>query len=854
MAYVNQIQIPTQNKYDIHASGIPYAQVDSTSTSTDFTATVPGITSLEDGTCVLLKNGQVTSASGFTININGLGDKPVYSNLATGNDITPTDPTRDTTIFNINYTMLFIYSSTIVDGGGWICYRGYDANTNTIGYQLRTNSGNLEASDTGYKYRLWFTSADGTKWVPANTSTSTNATTARTMNTRPINPFGPIVYNSTNGTTNANARPTAANLWQQYTLTVGYSYVVSLTAYDSVYVQCTPQTNGSAVMNAIVKALPTSNDGKIYIYLGIAYSTTSMELRMEHPVFYHDGNGIKVWTGTKIPSKTSDLTNDSNFVEDASYVHTDNNFTTTLKNKLDAMSTVDNNTTYTLSISTGSNSTAHLVSGSSTIANITIPNTTNTTYGLATTAANGLMSSYMYQALIHNAVGADESGISGKNATDGYQIHLDLANLYTEDYLLEDYTTIPAATTATFGVVKPNGTASYYLNGTGGWTVPPNTTYTTATTAANGLMSAADKKKLDACSTVDNNTTYTLTVSTAANSTIHLVSGSSTVANITVPNTTNTTYNTFSTGSNGLVPKPSSNSTNVYLNANGSWTIPVDNDTTYSVFNSTKDGLVPKPTTGQSASGYYLSGQGTWESFAADLDFYGTTATNKYTVTLDNVDTGDSMDADIPLATSAVAGVVKPNGTSTHYLNGTGGWTAPPNATYTLTGTTSTSDYKVALSGANAATATIPLATSARAGLVKPDGTSTHCLNGTGGWSAFNNYTHPSYTAATGAPTSNQTPTFGGTFSVNQVNRDSTGHVSVLTNRTITIPNSTFTTSANGLVPKPTSAATNTFLNSCGTWTTPESGTVMTAMTTAEVQSAVQNGWGSIVNGNNIGF
>ena len=34
------------------------------------------------------------------------------------------------------------------------------------------------------------------------------------------------------------------------------------------------------------------------------------------------------------PTRTSDLTNDSNFVADANYVHTDNNFTTTEKNKL----------------------------------------------------------------------------------------------------------------------------------------------------------------------------------------------------------------------------------------------------------------------------------------------------------------------------------------------------------------------------------------------------------------------------------------------------------------------------------------------------------------------------------------
>ena len=39
-----------------------------------------------------------------------------------------------------------------------------------------------------------------------------------------------------------------------------------------------------------------------------------------------------------IPQNTSDLTNDSNFVVDANYVHTDNNYTTTEKNKLEGLS------------------------------------------------------------------------------------------------------------------------------------------------------------------------------------------------------------------------------------------------------------------------------------------------------------------------------------------------------------------------------------------------------------------------------------------------------------------------------------------------------------------------------------
>jgi hypothetical protein len=73
-----------------------------------------------------LTNGVITSASGFTLNINGLGAKPVYGSLAAA--------TRSTTVFGAAYTMLFVYNSTRVDGGCWDCVYGYDSNTNTIGY------------------------------------------------------------------------------------------------------------------------------------------------------------------------------------------------------------------------------------------------------------------------------------------------------------------------------------------------------------------------------------------------------------------------------------------------------------------------------------------------------------------------------------------------------------------------------------------------------------------------------------------------------------------------------------------------------------------------------------------------
>lgn len=189
-----------------NTSSIPWGKVNTTSTSTLFTATVPGVTAYRDGVSFWLKNGVVTSASGFTININGLGAKKVYSNMA------PT--TRDTTIFNVNYTMLFVYDAALDDGAGaFVCYRGYDANTNTIGYQIRTGGSALVAQAKFYRYRLLFTSADGTQWVPANTSTSTNATAVRTVNASPIDPFGAIVWYGTTAAVDAGAVPGTSYLW-----------------------------------------------------------------------------------------------------------------------------------------------------------------------------------------------------------------------------------------------------------------------------------------------------------------------------------------------------------------------------------------------------------------------------------------------------------------------------------------------------------------------------------------------------------------------------------------------------------------------------------------------------------------
>lgn len=290
------------------AASIPFGKLDGTSTATVMTATVPGITELRDGVCMWLKNGVVTSASGFTLNINGLGAKPVYGSLAAA--------TRSTTVFGAAYTMLFIYNSTRVDGGCWDCVYGYDSNTNTIGYQIRTNSGTRPVSDQTGRYRLLFSSADNMMWVPANTASTTNATSARAVNQRPINPFGPIVYYSHTTVYAAGTNVGTSYQWSQYALTLGYSFnrtgaALVLTYPAPVYIKCAPQSDGSAIIDAdtpYVQSLPSTEDGKIYIYLGIAASATTVELIGDHPVYCYRNGAIRVWTGIDrdIPEPSDD--------------------------------------------------------------------------------------------------------------------------------------------------------------------------------------------------------------------------------------------------------------------------------------------------------------------------------------------------------------------------------------------------------------------------------------------------------------------------------------------------------------------------------------------------------------------
>ena len=137
-----------------------------------------------------------------------------------------------------------------------------------------------------------------------------------------------------------------------------------------------------------------------------------------------------------------------------------------------------------------------------------------------------------------------------------------------------------------------------------------NHSHNVVTTSVNGLMSAADKSKLDGIAVNANK--YTHPSYTAKSSGLYKITVDSlghistttavTKADITalgIPGSdTNTTYSAFkgatssAVGGAGLVPAPAAGASNRYLRSDGTWQVPPDTNTTYGLVTTSVNGLM----------------------------------------------------------------------------------------------------------------------------------------------------------------------------------------------------------------------------------------------------------------------
>ena len=266
-----------------------------------------------------------------------------------------------TTTFGAGCDILMVF-----DGTDWKINAYVDTNTNTIGYQLRTNSGIFKngASTAIYRYQILVETPNG---LEAFTSTSNKTSATKTQLSPHYRPGGEIRYYGATGTVSSGANIGATSLWQQYAFDLRYSFNVTSTEFeigDSIYIKMSKNGDGtlSPVYNAesaghpLVTELPSTEDGYVYLYLGQTYSAYQIELTPNHPMYEYKNGKIREYTevssggggsatdvqinGTSItsggvaniltetaysslnkiatvsdlPTKVSDLTNDSNFI------------------------------------------------------------------------------------------------------------------------------------------------------------------------------------------------------------------------------------------------------------------------------------------------------------------------------------------------------------------------------------------------------------------------------------------------------------------------------------------------------------------------------------------------------------
>ncbi len=294
MADISQITTLDGTTYDVKAirsNSVPIATVDSTSTSTAFTVQVPEFaneTELRDGMFFYIYNNKVASASGWTLNVNNLGAKPVYNASAE----------RTTTGFSKTRWFPIWYSSTLINGGCWIIGYLTDANTTySVFSAISHGQAGYLADSVVYRYQLLF-QMNETEVTPLNNNSNSTGTSKTMLTSVEFDPFGEILYYNTTTTVSAGSRIAGNNCLFYATLDLRYTFNCgsTLTAFAPVYLKVSLQSNGKVKLvdsTAITQTLPSTNDGYYYIFLGRTYSAYQMCLYCPHPVYYHDGTKIR---------------------------------------------------------------------------------------------------------------------------------------------------------------------------------------------------------------------------------------------------------------------------------------------------------------------------------------------------------------------------------------------------------------------------------------------------------------------------------------------------------------------------------------------------------------------------------
>jgi hypothetical protein len=263
-------------------------------------ATDPDITSYYDGLVVWYRIG-VAGASTTTLNINGLGAKTVYRyNTA-----------KLTTHWPVNSVIPLVYVAAL-NGGSFI--GGYDWSDGTQSYDLRWSSSVVNGSSIIHGYQLLMEGAD-TKFYPVTVGGVANSTT-NVVQTAPLRIGGQMLYYNTTTDVAINAVIPDNVLYESIESGEGEYWMnrSSSSSWTSaglpLYIVGTVNANNELILDNstttafLTNALPTTEDGKIYIHIGYSDNEDDLwRLSVTHPIFEFKAGAIRRYTPALIPSE-----------------------------------------------------------------------------------------------------------------------------------------------------------------------------------------------------------------------------------------------------------------------------------------------------------------------------------------------------------------------------------------------------------------------------------------------------------------------------------------------------------------------------------------------------------------------
>lgn len=273
--------------------GVYYVEGNTTGTVGQWTATISEVAALYDGLTIRYRIG-ISGADPTYLNINGYGNKQVWRYAGA----------KHTTHWSVGTIVTLTYRAT---DGYWYNDADYDS---TDDYNIRWQ-GNIIFGEATLGYHLLMEGIDG-RFIPV-TSGGDSASTTNTVSSAELRVGGLMLYYGASTDYAAGATGGAYGLYESI-----YSNEMEhwsnkasgwAVANKPFYIVCTMNANDNFVLDGagttgnqfLTQTLPTTDDGKYYIQVGVMHNTyDTWRLDVAHPIYQFKDGKLRTYVPTHI--------------------------------------------------------------------------------------------------------------------------------------------------------------------------------------------------------------------------------------------------------------------------------------------------------------------------------------------------------------------------------------------------------------------------------------------------------------------------------------------------------------------------------------------------------------------------